>query len=132
MTNLQNISFQFNRLESIEANAFEGLDNLQDLSFHRNKLTSFDHVILTGPRIENLNLSSNNFVIVKSDYINVETLDLSSNKLKFLDIIYFNSLILNNNNLKKLNISIKKSQYELISLESNNIIEFTNKTIENI
>ena len=33
MTNLQNISFQFNRLETIEAEAFKRLNNFQDLSF---------------------------------------------------------------------------------------------------
>ncbi len=135
MTNIESISFQYNRLETVESNAFEGLNNLQDLSFHRNKLTSFDHVIFTNEiKRMNLNLSFNNLVsfIITSDNYYLDTLDLSSNKMKIfflLENINLNNLILNNNILTKLSVSAK-ANYKLLRLENNNIIEFTNKILK--
>jgi Leucine-rich repeat (LRR) protein len=46
MTSLEILSFEFNRLEQVEADAFGALTKLKKLSFHFNKLTSFDQVII--------------------------------------------------------------------------------------
>jgi Leucine-rich repeat (LRR) protein len=143
MINLETLSFQFNRLEIVESDAFKGLTNLKYLSFHYNKLTSFDQVDLSTSQSEMfnlLNLSFNqieSFNKTKEKNDKVITLDLSSNKL---DSFYFHgkdyftskNIILSGNKVTTINGSQKLKLDSLLLDKNKNIFELTWSLFQNV
>jgi hypothetical protein len=52
MASLETLSFEFNRLEQVEADAFKGLTNLKNMSFNWNKLKPQSQIQIRGVQIK--------------------------------------------------------------------------------